>query len=279
MIPSIDLANQDTTLVDGVPKTAAQAARLFLEHGVLLVENAFDARYLSRLHDAFTETYSEHFVEAEVGDHRRVGHRRNMLTLELKGQFNAPELYANPGLMPILELLLGRSLIMNNMTSVTSLPGSVPQDLHRDHANIYLTESNSHLEDDWLRHTPPYAISVGIPLVPITEENGCTVFWPGTHVRKVEPRDPNIGPGQRYTCELGTCVLFDYRIIHRGAANRSDQPRPLVYCVYSCDWFRDALNFRYEQDPLSITPVELQKVPKAHRHLFNWAFNVKSPIQ
>eukprot|EP00954_Amorphochlora_amoebiformis_P023573 1360919-Amorphochlora_amoeboformis.AAC.1 len=38
------------------------------------------------------------------------------------------------------------------------------------------------------------------------------------------------------TC--GQCILFDYRIKHRGLGNRSDQERPVIYITYAHKSFK-----------------------------------------
>ena len=37
--------------------------------------------------------------------------------------------------------------------------------------------------------------------------------------------------------------MFDYRILHRGMENASDQPRPMLYYTYGRQWFRDSTNY------------------------------------
>ncbi|KAJ1622573.1 hypothetical protein T492DRAFT_885058 [Pavlovales sp. CCMP2436] len=47
-------------------------------------------------------------------------------------------------------------------------------------------------------------------------------------------------------------LVFDYRLRHRGLANHSSQPRPLLYLTYAKPFFADATNFsatRYPELP------------------------------
>ncbi|EGD78955.1 hypothetical protein PTSG_11804 [Salpingoeca rosetta] len=42
-------------------------------------------------------------------------------------------------------------------------------------------------------------------------------------------------------------VIFDYRTVHRGVANRhASKYRPLMYQVYTKEWFKDLVNFGTE---------------------------------
>ena len=41
---------------------------------------------------------------------------------------------------------------------------------------------------------------------------------------------------------VGSCVLYDPRVMHRGGANESEGERALVYLTLSRVWYRDTLN-------------------------------------
>ncbi len=278
MLPVIDLQEHSPVKDINQSELLLSAAKLFLKHGVLLVKNVYDEAYIQCLHEEYNETYKKYLVNEAVRhknmhnfhDAKGVGHNRIMIPLHLKGSFNSEKFYANEGLMPLLEFLLGKSLIINSLGSVFSLPGSPDQHIHRDMANIYLTEENTNTDDSWLQHAPPYAITVATPLIPITPLTGNTRFWPGTHLSSIRHNDSKLGEGEDFTCNTGDCILFDYRVIHAGMSNKSDQIRPLLYNVYSRDWFRDSVNYE-EHPPLNITSEQLMKVPKHFRKLFSWS--------
>jgi len=44
--------------------------------------------------------------------------------------------------------------------------------------------------------------------------------------------------------QLGSLVLFDLRLRHRGGTNVSPEPRPLLYISYVKDWYHDKMNFK-----------------------------------
>ena len=52
-------------------------------------------------------------------------------------------------------------------------------------------------------------------------------------------------PSCKFKAEVGSAVLFDYRLHHRGLANRSTsgESRPLLYLTFGRSWFTDAENF------------------------------------
>jgi ectoine hydroxylase-related dioxygenase (phytanoyl-CoA dioxygenase family) len=276
MLPEIDLNGQ--TPVNDISQSdlLMKGAEWFLKHGVLLVRHVFSPDFIRCLHEEYKTRYKRYLVDEsdrnlqDFHDAKGVGVGRIMIPLELAGSFNSEEFYANCGLMPLLEYLLGKSLIINSLGSVFSLPGSPDQHVHRDMANIYATDVNRNIDDSWLASTPPYAITMGTPLIPITTRTGNTRFWPGTHISTIRHDDPALGQGVDFTCSIGSCILFDYRVLHAGVANRSELVRPLLYTVYSRDWFRDSVNYD-KHSSLEISAAQFTQIPDRYQHLFSWA--------
>ena len=106
-----------------------------------------------------------------------------------------------------------------------------------------------------------------VPLVDMTLETGPTEFmtashWP--HVRCCSCATARAGltaclqgtswkdfnenssptPVHRLAADLGSSVLFDVQIYHRGTANRSDKMRPIVYMSYVREWWFDRVRAR-----------------------------------
>jgi ectoine hydroxylase-related dioxygenase (phytanoyl-CoA dioxygenase family) len=245
-----------------------EAVELFLQHGFLLIRNAFDPAYVQNLHDEFIAGYKDYFDARTYDDALDLTERRTMVTIRLEGSFNSPEFYAPPKIFPLLEFLLSRKLILAAMGCVVSLPGSPNQGRHRDYSNIYDPGFSYPGVETLLAKAPPYAITLGLPLVPITERTGCTRVWPGSHLRRTIKNDPD--PGVEFVADLGTCYLFDYRVLHLGVANTSDIPRPLIYNIYARPWFRDTVNYS-KQPPVEVTPEQVFALPERYQRLFSWA--------
>ena len=118
----------------------------------------------------------------------------------------------------------------------------------------------------------PYVV---VPLVDLDETTGTTAVWEGSHRRgvsaKEEPRSTTeleqlegaVFPRAR----MGDCYFMDFRLLHAGTANLSEQPRPILYLVYSRPWFEDRRNFDMQQ-PLLISSEEYAKIPQEHLYLF-----------
>lgn len=267
--PTVDLANIPAGASVQTSTALQQAARLFLENGCVVLKNAFDADLIQNLHDEFSASYGRYFQDEQFDDALRVGDKRNMVTVRVQGGFNSPAIYANPRTFGLLKYLLSDSLILGSVGAVCALPGAEWQHQHRDHANIFDTSMVYPGGDSCYPVLPPYAITMVVPLVPLTEATGSTRLWPGSHL-VVDSKAMDGSPADPLVM-LGDCYLMDYRLMHGGMPNRSDIVRPILYNVYYRPWFRDCQNYKL-QLPLAMTEVERAKVPQEYRSLFDWAF-------
>jgi ectoine hydroxylase-related dioxygenase (phytanoyl-CoA dioxygenase family) len=164
-------------------------------------------------------------------------------------------LWANPIILGLLRAILGPDLLIDNLTIVTAYPGARDQQIHRDH-NFLFSEATE------LRGlVRPYAVTLVIPLIDLSEETGSTRLFPGTH--RAETSSDNVLP----IVARGDCFLMDYRLSHLGTANLSDQVRPMMFIVYARSWFTDIQNLR-RQERIRITREDLAALPSAHWPLF-----------
>ena len=138
-----------------------------------------------------------------------------------------------------------RLLLFNGL--LHSEPGSNEQLWHADGEHLFPGTSHSDL--------PVHSLNVFVPLVDITEDNGGTEFFLGSH--RLTGESENIvwqdsahkerigctGDPIAFTCRAGSVIIFDYRILHRGLANTSRAARPVLYFTYARAWFRDMHNF------------------------------------
>lgn len=233
---------------------AEVAAEMFIEHGCLALEAAFAPTLLARC-----LAHHQTGLACEQGAWPEVGEGRTMLPLRVDGPFNEPELYAHPLLMHLLERLLGPDFLIGSMTMVVAQAGAAAQHLHADHPPLFGGSSQA-------VGLPPHAVTLLIPLVDIDEVVGATELRKGSHQRD----DGEDMPGVSRALPLGGCLLFDYRLLHRGLANRSDRERPVLSIVYQRDWFRDAVNFR-DVPALRMRVGELMRVPASLSGLFRHA--------
>lgn len=120
--------------------------------------------------------------------------------------------------------------------AIPSLSGSGPTDLHRDIYPLLNTSEGNDL-DSFEVNLPPYYLTVFIPLVEITHENGPTEFVKGSHRNKivdettVEIYAPLLLPGDM--------IIFDGRTLHRGTPNQSQHEKLIAYITFVANWYHD----------------------------------------
>ena len=141
--------------------TLDKGIELFLNDGALLVKKAFSPDHINKPYEEYVGRYADYFEEKDFEDAETVGNKRTMFSVSLEGQFNDPEVYANPLLLPLISRLLNDRAILESFGSVVSLPGAEQQRVHRDMFHLFEPMEG---KKDCLSLIPPYAITVMIPL-------------------------------------------------------------------------------------------------------------------
>jgi hypothetical protein len=251
--PSEAVAGQE--LVDEVAKVqvtvewdrggALGAAGVLKREGVVLIKDAIPHHQVEECARAVNATFeeccgaladrgtrlSEPFAFSEIA-------HRSKLRYDMQLRDGAP-VADPPPWQSVLERVLGEDVVPLFAGAVLSAPGSADQPLHMDGGHLF--QSTHGYEQT---QNPPHCVNVFVPLVDITQENGPTEFWPGSHVLS-RARDAYNGqtPSVKLAGQIGDIIIFDYRVVHRGLANRGTENRPLLYLTYARPWFRDAQNF------------------------------------
>lgn len=259
--------NPKISFTDTQQNVPDQGIELFREHGALFLQNAFPKSLIQRVSEAFADKYQSMSNKELRKRDATVGDRRYMVTVDIKKQFNDPSLYANPHLMPILESLLSPHLRIASFGVVVAWPGAQAQPIHLDHPPLF----DLHEQSDRL---PPWAVTLVVPLVAVTEEMGPTAIWPGTHrspdrLQRLQQlmETPDYSDAEKPVTQLGDAYMMDYRVVHGGLPNDSDIVRPILYLVYSRPWFRDGFNFS-SQPSVQIGKKQRKKVPERWQGLF-----------
>jgi len=261
MLPTIRFTPEENASESVNPDTLLVASELFRVHGFLLLENIFSPDFIKKLHATFIKRYRHYSRDGEFPDALPLGDKRHMITVELKPPFNTPLLYANPFAFPIIKQVLGQDCILGGFGAAVSLPGAADQYVHKDHPRLF-----SHAVDKLI---PSYAVTMMVPLVNLTDINGTTRVWTGSHL-EIDEALESIDPEELHV-PIGSCYLMDYsRLLHQGTANHSKEVRPIMYNLYSYPWFRDSKVYS-RQPEIQISSKEYKKVPKAYRSLFSIA--------
>jgi phytanoyl-CoA dioxygenase PhyH len=186
---------------------------------------------------------------------QKVGDARFEIAMRMSGIYGQPAVFANPILMNFLTPLLGHDLMrLGSVTAVASFPGAEMQHIHRDHQQLF------HEFAQIGPALPLYAVNVSIPLIDIDASMGPTAIWPGSH-RWTEQQEATPALGMANTpFQRGDAILMDYRTMHTGMPNNSQRVRPILYLVYTREWFFDDNNHR-GRAPLDISLEQLHLLP------------------
>jgi ectoine hydroxylase-related dioxygenase (phytanoyl-CoA dioxygenase family) len=139
------------------------------------------------------------------------------------------QLAALPGVAAVVKALLGPKTYLEKAGMLVAHPGAEAQRWHMDTPHLFASR----------QHLPPHSISVFVPLCALTELNGPTEFQLSTHIKANLATPPTHADAR---APLGSLVIYDIRVMHRGGANRSEADRPVVYLTFSRVWYRDTLN-------------------------------------
>ena len=259
-------ANQPNAALSA--ETTQQAVDLFHDHGALWLKNVIRQSTIEKLFAAYQKKYLDLSKKELRKRDAAVGDQRFMITVDVKGAFNQPELYANEAMLPILNCLLSGAMRIASFGSVVALPAADEQPIHLDHPPLFGCDHALQAE------LPAYALTMVVPLIDLTPETGTTAIWEGSHrgserfelLQRLMGK-PDLADAAVPYAKRGDAYLMDYRVIHGGMANRSEVARPILYIVYSRPWFRDGFNFKSQQS-VSISKKQRRKVPSQHRALF-----------
>jgi ectoine hydroxylase-related dioxygenase (phytanoyl-CoA dioxygenase family) len=263
-------SNRPRTISRFVPSEAERAAGVlesqaieraslcFRADGALVIEDVVDSTMIAAARTAFQYAYSRYLDGSKHEDALEVGDRRLLITIRLEPPFDAPQLFANPYLLPILRAALDDGFVLGAFGVVCSLPSAPKQHKHNDGGNLFPQSGLNAL-------LPAAAVTVGIPLLEMNEVHGTTALWLGSHRGAGE--ETAIEPAVRE----GSCVLWDFRLMHGGTPNRSTLLRPLLYLTYCRPWFVESMNFSAKknpkQQPLLATKTFLSGLSEHHRCL------------
>ena len=212
------------------------AADCFIRHGYAILDHVVPAEKIQALNREFLDRYDRFTRDEETEEVKKVGPARYMNSLRLDQGFGDPQLFANPYVVSVVRAVLEESAILEAYGAIVSLPGAPEQPRHYDGPHLFGAEIAAML--------PAYALTYALPLIEMNDVHGTTELVPGSHRwRSKDEESETISP----VVPIGSCMLWDYRLRHSGTANKSPQPRPMVYCTYSRPWYKDPVNFRKKQ--------------------------------
>jgi ectoine hydroxylase-related dioxygenase (phytanoyl-CoA dioxygenase family) len=234
------------------------ASDCFIKHGYAILDHILPEEKVHALRHEFKEHYDRYLSDREADESLRVSQRRFMVPIALSGGFGDPLVYANPYVMAVVLEVLGQDAILEAFGAIVSLSGSEAQRLHPDGPPLFNASISALL--------PAHALTFALPLIEMNARHGTTAIVPGSH-RWQLPHD-EVGAKLPFI-PIGSALLWDFRLYHRGTPNVSEHVRPMIYATYARDWYQDPVNFKKAgQRRLVFEPEFLERVPPEARALF-----------
>ena len=198
-----------------------RAVELLIECGFVQLSGFFDRAFLTEWRAAF-ERFQDTDPEAPLFRYPVQGKGRSEYLLPFREPFNSSRLYSDERMHNVLAGLFLSRFKLELQTVITSHAGSGNQRWHQGFQFLFHPEER----------LPPFAVVVAVPLVDVSLAMGPTHICPRKTLRFY----------QGYACpasetafesRLGDVVIFNYKTLHRGPANRSPEDRPMISLVFS----------------------------------------------
>ncbi len=224
--------------------------------GVVAFDGLWSPEFISRLAHALRKTVPGAYdmCAPDPEDFLEVGtHRINGLVPVAGAMRECLDLLLHPALLQLCEQMLGENWVFESLGVISSFPGATVQGTHTDSPHLF---DGVQLACD----LPAFALTISIPLVPVDAINGSTEFLPRTHRAATLA-----GSGAFVTSWLspGDCMVWDFRVRHRGQANNGSAARPLLYVTACRKFWHDSANFRPDARKLVLDRKARALIPQA----------------
>ena len=238
---------------DPAAATAAAGSALRRD-GVAVLDDLVDPALIARASAEIAADYPD-FAKPDPSRNFGYFEGRHTAPLTVQGALADPALFLPPAIHAIGAALLGKSWLLDTFGLLVSLPGAQDQDRHHD--AVLFPESALD------RVLPPFALALAIPLVRMDEVTGSTAFWRGSHRQPDVNGEPDFAP----VVEPGSALLWDFRVHHRGLANRSSAPRPVLFAVLCRDWWHEFVPASQHFAKLTLAPQVKDELSPAMQHI------------
>ena len=264
-VASISISQAERSNAKMDDSKLALAKTLFAKNGYIRVENLFSADQMAGFDAQYRDRFRSFLAATNKQD------KRPLFTVDIEGAFAQREVMANPILAPFLESLLGKDFILAAMSAVASFPGAPDQHLHRDATMLFGPENTADFD------VSVYSVTVLVPLINFTKETGCTRVWPGSH--KIPGRENGLAVGSLDPeVHVGSVLISDGRVLHRGAANLSDKLRPLFYTTFHRSWYRDFGGYA-QRPPILISNKNFAALPADLQARIGWSRDLYKKVR
>ena len=246
--------------MDFVPLTAEQR-RAFEEDGFLVVRNALDRDLRERLlgeADEVAEAFLRKPVIAGKPEYNHLDWRRGLLKKR-----TMLSLVAHAPTVSLVVQLLSPNIHLHSTTVIYKRPETADTPVFRRgwHRDIRMARDFGH------KNLPLAGIKVCYCLTDFAEaQSGMTLMARGTHLHTEPLRVAKgaVDPIDAEVCDLqlnaGDALLFENRIFHTAAPNRSERTSKVVIYGYAYRWLKQEVYLESpdEQQLLETDPITRQ---------------------
>jgi ectoine hydroxylase-related dioxygenase (phytanoyl-CoA dioxygenase family) len=246
--------------MDFVPLTSDQQ-RAFADDGFLVVPNALDREMVDRIlneADTLADPFLRKPLIADKPEYNHLDLRRGLLK-----QKALYALVSHSATVSLIVQLLGPNIHLHSTTVIYKRPENPDAPTFRRgwHRDIRMARDLGH------DRLPLAGVKVCYCLTDFQDANsGMTLMARGTHLRSEPLRIPKgaVDPVDAEVCDLklkaGDALLFEHRVFHTAASNRSDRTSKVVIYGYSYRWMRPEVYLESpdEQQLLQADPITRQ---------------------
>ncbi|MDZ4270560.1 MAG: phytanoyl-CoA dioxygenase family protein [Mycobacterium sp.] len=216
-----------------VPATtsAAEIADLLRRDGYAIVDDVVPAATM----DTIEEELAPYLASTPMGYNAMIGRLTRRTGALVARSPACRDLVQHPTLMGVCDDFLGHASAFQLMlTQVISIePGESDQALHRDQNafDFYPFPDDYHVQCNTLWAMTDY-----------TAEMGATRVVPGSQIGDTKPTDYSDADCLQAEMTRGSVLIYSGKIVHSGAANRSDKVRRAININYCVGWVRQEEN-------------------------------------
>jgi ectoine hydroxylase-related dioxygenase (phytanoyl-CoA dioxygenase family) len=194
-------------------------------YGFTIVEDVLSRAEVAELRDVVIREEGRIGVESSHRGSAR--HLANLIGL-------SPKFFSiidHPAVLPLVEAIMGRDLILGSLNARVVRPGDGKQILHSDvplPLHRYGTE-------------PPVMMNTIWPLHDYTRENGATCVVPGSHQSHLQEPPEGFETRHEVQAEVpaGSVIIINGQTWHGGGENRSSEKRAAMFGHYRYgQWMR-----------------------------------------
>ncbi|TGD84866.1 phytanoyl-CoA dioxygenase family protein [Mycolicibacterium sp. CH28] len=221
------------TALTHVPATTSPAdlADHLRRDGYVIVDNLVP----DSLMDTITDELAPYLDATPMGYNAMIGHKTRRTGALIARSSACRTLIQDPTILGVCNDFLGHASAFQLMlTQVISIePGESDQALHRDQNafDFYPFPDDYHVQCNTLWAMTDY-----------TAEMGATRVVPGSQVGDKKPTDYTDDECLQAEMSRGSVLLYSGKIVHSGAANRSDKVRRAINVNYCVGWVRQEEN-------------------------------------